>query len=355
MKKLWLGILATLLVVVFVAPSFAWEFSMTGDFETRFRYFGRADGSRDLFGDMNFQNSGNNNLGGVNPEDAMVGFAGPNFYRGFNGGVFEMDTSSTANQVQIVRGGFSLAESDAFQNDMRMNIIPTIRVNNAVRLSMNVDFAGIVQKYNHRDQQTNGPLNRWYQDRVSENAFDTALLPSINQLKLTVQLPWGVLSYGLAKDFPFGTGALLGHNTRASAFVLVLPYGPFRLIPSLWFARNQDGFANVDPVVSPRADVPALTNPDSGTKFSAFWAPALTYSNGPLELYLMAIYQLRHFENVNAWNSGRRISAAAVSRLIYPNGPGSPVNRLYEFGATDLVTAGLILPGNTITADSFKR
>ncbi len=239
MKKLWLGILATLLVVVFVAPSFAWEFTMTGDFETRWRYFGRADGSRDLFGDMNFQNSPLNTIGAT----GRVGFAGPNFYRGYNGGTVAMTTDNDGSSIRIVRGGFSFVESDAFQNDMRMNFIPSIRVNNAIRISANVDLAGITHKYNHADISTNGPLNRWYQDRVSDgSAFDTALIPSIGQLKLTVQLPWGVLSYGLAKDFPIGTGALFGYNTRASALVLVLPYGPFRFIPSVWLGRRDDGY-----------------------------------------------------------------------------------------------------------------
>jgi hypothetical protein len=57
MKKLWLGILATLLLAVFVAPAFAWEFNMRGQFEWRFRYIGRANGYQDLFGDMRFQDS----------------------------------------------------------------------------------------------------------------------------------------------------------------------------------------------------------------------------------------------------------------------------------------------------------
>ncbi len=57
MKKLWLGILATLLLTVFVAPAFAWDFTMSGQFEWRYRYFGRANGYQDLFGDMRLQDN----------------------------------------------------------------------------------------------------------------------------------------------------------------------------------------------------------------------------------------------------------------------------------------------------------
>ena len=305
MRKLWLGILATLLVVVFVAPSFAWEFSMTGEFEVRYRYFGRADGSKDLFGDMNFQNSGLNTTGEI------IGFAGPNFYRGFNGGTIAapaaMPTGSRGTNVRIVKGGWSAAESDAFTNDQRMTFAPTIRINNAIRLTSQMDLAGIQQKYNHRDVITNGPLNRWYQDRVSENAYDTAMIPSINQFRVVAQLPWGTLSYGLTKDFPFGTGAVLGVNTRASALLVVVPYGPFRFLPGIWLARNTDGYGNLTPYTSPMlpATTAAAVNYDSGLKNRLYWAPAMTYSNGPLELGAAMFHQLLHYDSAYTGPVGR--------------------------------------------------
>ena len=56
MKKLWLGILATLLVVVFVAPAFAWEYSMTGEFQWRQQYISRM-GNNDIFGDATVQDN----------------------------------------------------------------------------------------------------------------------------------------------------------------------------------------------------------------------------------------------------------------------------------------------------------
>ena len=108
MKKLWLGILATLLLAMFVAPAFAWEFDMNGQFEWRFRYFGRANGYQDLFGDMRFQDNILNGTG------ALVGFSGLNMWRGFNGGTLaapkQMNTGFNGGQLRIVRGGFSNAD-----------------------------------------------------------------------------------------------------------------------------------------------------------------------------------------------------------------------------------------------------
>lgn len=298
MKKLWLAVLATTLLVAFVVPAFAWEFSMTGEYEFRYRYFGRADGSKDLFGDMNFQDNILNTTGYV------IGFAGPNFYRGYNGGTLAapvaMTTAYDGSQIRIVRGGFSLAGSDAYANDQRMTFVPSLKVNNAVRLHGAFDLAAIRQRYNHRDFQTNGPLDRWYQDRLSANGTDTAMIPSFSQWRLTTQLPWGVLSIG-AKDFPFGTGSLLGYNTRASALLFVLPYGPFRILPSIWLARNPDGFGAFAPYgagTGPAAN--SVVNYDGGRHHQIQWSTVFTYENGPINAGGGFVHQITHTDAAGA-------------------------------------------------------
>ena len=264
--------------------SWAWEFSMTGEFEWRYRYWGRIGGYDDLFGNMNAQNEGG----------ANVGFAGPNYYRGYNPDASNLNTGSNAREVRIVRGGFSTSESDGFLNDQRMTFYPKITVNQAIHFMAIMDFAGIRQKYNHRDLVTNGPLERYYEDRVSRNAFDTAMIPSISQYKLTAQTPIGILSISAAKDFVFGTGALLGYNNRGSALVLVIPYGPFRIIPALWIARSfpsYEGYASY----YPPNELPQYTNsPDSAVKNTFQGACALTYSTGPLDMGWMILYQKYH-------------------------------------------------------------
>ena len=73
--------------------------------------------------------------------------------------------------------------------------------------------------------------------QTSNNAYDTAAIGSWEQFRATVQLPFGIFSYGV-KDFPFGTGATLGYNTRAEAFLTVVPYGPLRILHGWWFTRG---------------------------------------------------------------------------------------------------------------------
>ena len=300
MKKLWFGLLATLLLTIFVVPAFAWEFNMSGQFEWRYRYLGRANGYQDLFGDMRFQDSPLNTTG------ELIGFAGPNFWRGYNGNnANPMATNSWGSLIRVVKGGFSFADSDASEYDQRMTFVPTIRVNNAIRFEMNMDLASIRQKYNHRDFQTNGPLDRWYQDRVSQNAFDTAMIPSINQFKLVFQTPWCIFSLG-AKDFPFGTGSLLGYNTRASALLALIPYGPFTFVPGIWVDRNPDGWTAFLPYGLSTGPGPNSLGPvtmDKGLKNTILWAMLGYYRNGPVDIGGGFIHEMRH--NSQADRNGR--------------------------------------------------
>ncbi len=51
MKKLLTILMAGLLIAAMTAPALAWEFSMTGEDDFRFRYWSRS-GDKDLFGIM---------------------------------------------------------------------------------------------------------------------------------------------------------------------------------------------------------------------------------------------------------------------------------------------------------------
>ena len=350
MRKLWSGILGTLLVVVCVVPSFAWDFSMTGEFEWRFRYFGRANGYQDLFGDMHLQD--NPTVGtGLATSTGPVGFAGPNFYRGYNGstngnpGPVPMTTAYQGTSIRIVRGGFSYADSDAFAHDQRMTFMPQIRINDAIRFQSNFDLASIRQKYNHRDYQTNGPLDRWYQDRTSANAFDTAMIPSINQWHLTAQLPWGVISIG-PRNFPWGTGAMGGFNTRNDGLLFVAPYGPFRFLAQIYFANWPDGYGTFIPYAALGSTGPganSVVNYDGGEHISTAWALAMTYDSGPLSFGCMVLQRLLHSNMANLAGSVVPVApelglAPTAYRVIYPN-PTSHDAVLYGFGGFDLAMA----------------
>ena len=310
--------MAALLVVAVAAPAMAWEFSMTGEFQYRFMYMGRT-GSQDLFGDANFQNHP------LNATGMVTGFAGPNYIRGFNGGTLAAPAPMTSGYdsagVLITRGGISLAGSDGYVNDQKMQIVPTIRVNNAHRLHGVIDFASYRQRYNHRDFTTNGPLDLWYQDRVSAAGTDTAMIPSISQWRLTSQLPWGVLSIG-AKDFPFGTGSLLGLNTRASALLMVIPYGPFRFMPSIWLSRNPDGYTAFLPGDSPAIlNAGGVTNSDiasydGGMHNEIFWSFVFTYEAGPLNCGGGFVHQRQHLDAAYTGIVARNVQPAFGAAVL---------------------------------------
>jgi hypothetical protein len=240
---------------------------------------------------QNFQAGGNN-----------IGFAGPNYYRGYNAGTTAMQTGASAGNVRIVRGGFSGSESDAFVNDQRMTLYPRIKVNNALSASVMVDFAGIRHKYNHGDVVTNGPFERYYEDRVSRNAYDTAMIPSITQSQIHAHTPWGVVSVG-QKDLPFGTGALLALNSRGSAYVMVIPFGPFRFIPSVWVANNIDGFQGYASY-NPAGALPTYTpSPDSAYKNTFMGSPGITYTSGSFDIGSLLLLQPQHANSFVAGSS----------------------------------------------------
>ncbi|MDA8405714.1 MAG: hypothetical protein M0T73_02495 [Deltaproteobacteria bacterium] len=325
MKKLWFGILATLLLAVFVAPAFAWDFSTMGQFEWRYRYIGRANGYQDLFGDMRLQD---NPLLTFPAGTGPIGFAGPNFWRGYNGpNGGAMTTASWGSSVKVVRAGFAFADADASEYDQRMTFLPEIRINNAIRLRGNIDLASIRQKYNHRDMVTNGPMDRWYQDRMSQNAFDTAMIPSVNQWHLTAQLPWGLLSAG-ARDFPWGPGAVLGYNTRNDSLLFVLPYGPFRIIPQFWLANNPDGFGAFLPYggIGPLPNT--VVNMDNGTHFPVWWSVVATYTNGPVDMGGGFLQRTLHSNNANLVGEG----FVGLRPAVY--NPGLPPT-IYGYGGMD--------------------
>ncbi|MGC8658035.1 MAG: hypothetical protein ACP5U1_03080 [Desulfomonilaceae bacterium] len=347
MKKLWFGILATLLLCLFVAPAFAWDFTTAGQFEWRYRYIGRANGYQDLFGDMRLQdNPLINPAWAGNPLAGPIGFAGPNFWRGYNGSnALPMATGSWggAGDIRIVRAGFAQADCDASEYDQRMTFLPELRINNAIRLRGNIDLASIRQKYNHRDMITNGPMDRWYQDRMSQNAYDTAMIPSINQWHLTAQLPWGILSAG-ARDFPWGTGAVLGYNTRNDSLLFVLPYGPFRIIPQFWLANNPDGFGSyipyqslgtrLDPAAEHTGPAPnSVVNMDNGEHYPVWWSVLMTYDSGPATLGFGFLQRTLHLAQANLAGNG-----FAGIRPVYYN-PLSPTpNVIGQYGGVDQAT-----------------
>lgn len=312
---------------------------MNGEFEWRLRYYSRT-GNADLYGDAGVQDSRPLSLfesfsayaapGGVLPATATgpdygqtqlgaipaaaypsgyVGFSGPNIYKtGFTGSAAApmpvVADDSTGGRVAITRGGFSRWGCDAMYNDMKLTMVPTIRVNNAIRVHGVYTIGGFRNKYvqTNRDAQYElspgvPPYERYYMSLSSMSAYNTAALGSWEQLRATVQMPIATMSIGI-KDFPFGTGARFSQNTRSDTFVMIVPYGPMRFIYGAWLMEGSPvNFATS-----------WLTMPDKDTKSTVFQGLLIDVNQGPLNFGVGYIYNMSH---LNAFQSTYIIPAAS--------------------------------------------
>ncbi|MGC8602723.1 MAG: hypothetical protein ACP5VS_03425 [Desulfomonilaceae bacterium] len=344
MEKFRLFWVTTLIFLLFVVSASAWDVSIMGQYEWRYRYFGRANGYKDLFGDMRFQDSPLNNTG------AVIGFAGPNFWRGYNGQAaptkesplgapIPMQSSPVAREVFLTRGGFSFADSDAAGNDQRMTFMTKINVNKALNFNTQFSLAGIRQKYNHRDFQTTGPMDTWYQYSVSRNAFDTAMKPSIHYYFLSLEIPWGTILLG-PRQGGIGSVSLQRADRLHSALQILVPYGPFLFQWHTWYVVGPPmGWGSYTPYIGtgPPHDMgPAL---DREYAPAVFWVGGATYSAGPIQFYVGVGQMLRHTPYY-------LIGAEALNgiRVTYANGPFAPP-LIYNYGGLDwnevMYSAGL--------------
>jgi hypothetical protein len=303
---------AAILVVAFTLPAFAWEFEMKGVYENRFRYFGRT-GTTDLFGESTLQEGQFQPVLG----DAVgyVGFAGPRYYNLGDPAAAFMDSSNTGSGGSaaghvIARGGFSTWGSEAFYNDSRLALEPTIRVNKAIRVHGVYNVGGMRHKYMQASMgttYTNGdgpgvvPTERYYMSQTSMNAYD-GTLATWEQFRATITFPFGIWSIGL-KDFPFGLGASLGYNTRAEAFLMVVPYGPFRFLYGAWLGRG-------------RFLESWNTVPDKDTKNDIFQGMLMTYDCGDLNIGAGAIYRFFH-RNQGAQRHAVRAGVATAQQQAF--------------------------------------
>jgi hypothetical protein len=177
---------------------------------------------------------------------------------------------------------------------------------------------------------------------MSQNAFDTAMIPSINQWHLTAQLPWGILAVG-NRDSPWGTGAVWNNRVQQDAILLLLPYGPFMFIAQFWLEHNPDGFGAFRPygslgtVLDPPADHtgPApntVVNLDNGEHPTAAWSLLMVYRSGPIDCGAGFLHELLHSNNANLLGA----TGLTGYRPVYYN-PLAPVpTDLYGFGGADL-------------------
>ena len=304
--------MAALLVTAIAVPAMAWDFSMTGEFEYRMRYFGRT-GTGDLFGNADLQNvpnavqSASGYSATVGPyyttNASWIGFAGPNIYQtGWQAAGASartiMNDSASGSGVAITRGGFSRWGSDATYADQRLTFNPTFRVNNAIRVFGVYTVGGLRQAFAQRRVDAAGefspgspPFERYYMMHTGYGAYLTGAIGSWEQMRATIQLPIGTMSIG-KKDFVFGNGAVFAQNYPTDSFFFVAPYGPFRLLAGTYpgHSNGATGTTSYDVV------------PDGDSRFTWRFAAGLTYDQGPLTLGVLSIPGFGHFNA--AYNNG---------------------------------------------------
>ncbi len=255
MKRV-VGILGTFLLMTFVLPAFAWELSLKGEFEYRMRYWSRI-GNKDLFG--NADAVGTDVASG---EGIPVGLAGPGIYSAGPPVVRNPQANGRdPSAVSLVRNGFAEADSDAHITDMRMTYYLSLKIVEAIQLFAQINFGGYRYKFGQsrqlRQTTTGQPFNkfvpayntlfpglppfeRYYMISTSTGTYNTAAIPSLEQMKAVIQLPIGFLAIG-TKSFSIGTGATYGYNDRDDSIKLVTPYGPWSFTTYIFPFRQRVG------------------------------------------------------------------------------------------------------------------
>ena len=166
MKRIGFVSLIALLAVCIAGPSFAWEFSMKGEWEWRYRYWGRL-GQNDIFGamDANRVNLGLNHL-------------------------YLWPTSATTNRMDTnfgVLAGQNNYGSDMSLTDNRATIYPKISVNKAISVeaSVNLTSLGLWSDGDPYNINTNPVVNGSYRD----TGFYNSMYVPINDRPVASNVP----------------------------------------------------------------------------------------------------------------------------------------------------------------------
>jgi hypothetical protein len=320
MKRAVALIAGGMLLLCLVSNAFAWEFSMKGEFEYRYRYFSRI-GNKDLYGNLNYQDSSSY------ADDRPIGFAGPAWYElGATRPVASANSDFALGAAKnfITRGGFSRYGSDARVTDMKLTLYPSIKVNSAIEIFLTLNIGGFRNKYAMRrndgsyawayDPATGSslltanyssgvpPFERYYMSQTSDAATNTASIISVDEFKFSVFVPWGYLSFG-TKNFPLGTGATLARNTREEAIYLAIPYGPL-LLRAYVFPSEPPRIAGYSGDAGPAADLSETiglenasgwgTSPDGELVSRRYLGGVLQYLSGETELGIGAFDRKQH-------------------------------------------------------------
>jgi len=220
---------AVLAAILMATQAAAWEFSMKGDWEWRYRYWTRT-GNNDIFGQM---------------DDTHVNL-------GINHLVV-FPTGATTNRINSSNfGGGVLAGENNYGADMtltdnRMTIFPKIKVNPAISVEASVNMTSLGIWSNGRPY-AEGVAYGWINDLyvpigdrpVASHVPNTFV--TVQWLKASIHTPMLDFSLGY-KTSAIGMGLWKHPCNRASAsFSVTAHYGPFKIGFSPYFGRERSAW-----------------------------------------------------------------------------------------------------------------
>ncbi len=269
------------LASILTAPAFAWELSMKGDAEWRYRYWART-GNMDIFGPMD----------------------GTNVYLGINH-LRTFPTDGTQNGISSafgVQAGENCYGSEMSFVDYRMTLFPKIEVNPAIdfEASVNLTSLGIWsdgEPYNSANAAL-GYVNSLYVPIGNRPAAVDVpnTYVTLQWLKMGIKTPMLNFSIGY-KTSHWGMGLRKHKFDRASSsFTVTAFYGPFHIAFSPYFARNESSWGLHNATSRNEGRNSYQRQEQRRNYFSAFQGD-IVYSSGPLEIGLLSDSYTEHHSN----------------------------------------------------------
>ena len=299
MKRLWFAALAVLIILSVGSIALAWELSMKGEAEWRYRYWTRT-GNNDIFGPMDdtFVNLGLNHLATF----PTIG------------------TSNAGSPTFGVLAGENRFGPTMNLTDYRMTIYPIIKVNPAIQLAASVNLTSLGiwsagQPYDSRTvtvraaggaadttffTSSPGYVNSLYVpigDRAAASDIPNTYV-TLQWLKLGIKTPMVDFSIGF-KDSSIGMGLWKHKFVRASSsFGATANYGPLKIGFSPYFTRRNSSWA-LGGTSRNTGNNPVQRNEDRRVYIEALMGE-IEYSNGPLVVQIVSdSYRQPYSPNVN--------------------------------------------------------
>jgi hypothetical protein len=275
MRRCCFVVVVAIITSVMVVPAMAWEFTLKGDWEWRYRYWART-GDRDIFGTV----------------DPVAVNLGVNHLNTF-------PTTGTQNRGGATFGvlaGENNFGSDMSFTDYRVTLYPGINVNKAidVKASVNLTSLGI---WSDGEPLVSGPgaftaptagthlgyINSLYvpiSDRPAAiNVPNTYV--TLQWLAASIKTPMLDFSLGY-KTSKLGMGLWKHASTRASAsFGVKAYYGPITIGFSPYFSRRLSEWASVR---SRNEGDEAQSRKERVRNYFGAIMAEITYKSGPLEI-----------------------------------------------------------------------